>query len=61
MPRPMALADQIQAFRRDRPAARWVVIDEIQKVPSLLDGVHREIERGHFLFALTSARPPSST
>ncbi len=57
----MALADQIQAFRRDRPAARWVVIDEIQKVPSLLDGVHREIERGHFLFALTSARPPSST
>ncbi len=55
MRRPTALADQLEAFRRDHPTARWVVIDGIQKVPSLLDVVHREIERGHFLFALTGS------
>ncbi|MBT9555904.1 MAG: ATP-binding protein [Myxococcales bacterium] len=53
--RPMALADQLEAVRVSDPARRWVVIDEVQKVPSLLDVVHREIERGHFLFALTGS------
>jgi predicted AAA+ superfamily ATPase len=33
----------------------WVVIDEVQKVPPLLDVVHRLIERNHLLFALTGS------
>jgi predicted AAA+ superfamily ATPase len=31
----------------------WVIIDEIQRVPDLLDEVHRLIERRHVRFALT--------
>jgi predicted AAA+ superfamily ATPase len=40
------------------PADRWVVIDEVQKVPALLDEVHRLIEsRGRrFLLSGSSAR-----
>lgn len=33
----------------------WVVIDEIQKNPRLLDTVHRLIESTHFKFALTGS------
>ncbi len=36
---------------------KWVFIDEIQKVPQLLDVVHQEIERGRFLFGLTGSSP----
>src|SRR5439155_19931595 len=37
---------------------RWVVIDEIQKVPALLDEVHRQIEkhRRRFILSGSSAR-----
>lgn len=38
--RPAELRDQIEAL----PIPGWVVIDEIQKVPSLLDVVHAAIE-----------------
>ena len=40
------------------PKTKWVVIDEIQKVPSLLDEVHRLIEKKkyHFLLTGSSAR-----
>jgi predicted AAA+ superfamily ATPase len=39
-------------------AARWVVIDEIQKLPALLDEAHRLIEarKLHFLLTGSSAR-----
>jgi predicted AAA+ superfamily ATPase len=38
------------------PAHRgWVIIDEIQKVPQLLDEVHRLIERRKLRFALTGS------
>ena len=37
------------------PTIKWIVIDEMQKVPRLLDIVHREIERGHIKFALTGS------
>ncbi|MFA6568302.1 MAG: ATP-binding protein [Victivallales bacterium] len=37
------------------PGTGWIVVDEIQKVPRLLDIVHREIERGHMKFALTGS------
>ncbi len=33
----------------------WVVIDEVQKVPALLDEVHRLIERRRLRFALTGS------
>jgi uncharacterized protein len=40
----------------------WVVIDEVQKIPKLLDIVHHEIERRNLKFALTgsSARKPNA-
>lgn len=33
----------------------WVVIDEVQKVPALLDEVHRLIEKYHYKFILTGS------
>lgn len=33
----------------------WVVLDEVQKVPAVLDEVHRLIERGGLHFALTGS------
>ncbi len=50
--RPAALSDQILGLP---PSTRWIIIDEIQKIPALLDIVHQQIERGHFLFALTGS------
>jgi predicted AAA+ superfamily ATPase len=35
--------------------AGWVVIDEVQKIPALLDEVHRLIERRRIRFALTGS------
>jgi len=42
----------------ERPEKAWVVIDEIQKIPALLDEVHRLIESRQWRFALcgSSAR-----
>jgi len=50
--RPQTLAEQIAA--RTNPAA-WVVLDEIQKVPRLLDVVHSQIESRGTRFALTGS------
>lgn len=33
----------------------WVIIDEVQKVPALLDEVHRLIEKYHYKFILTGS------
>ncbi len=33
----------------------WIVIDEIQKIPQLLDEVHRLIENNHYKFILTGS------
>ncbi len=38
-----------------RPKGSWVVIDEVQKVPALLDIVHSAIEDKGLLFALTGS------
>ena len=35
--------------------ADWIVIDEIQKIPQLLDEVHRLIENYHYKFILTGS------
>jgi uncharacterized protein len=37
------------------PAGGWVVIDEIQRLPSLLNEVHRQIGSRHLKFALTGS------
>ena len=33
----------------------WIVLDEVQKIPELLDEVHRLIEQEHFKFVLTGS------
>lgn len=50
--RPGLLAEQIAA--RPDPSG-WVVIDEVQKVPKLLDIVHSQIESTGTRFALTGS------
>lgn len=35
--------------------SKWTIIDEVQKVPTLLDEVHRLIEHHHQCFALTGS------
>src|SRR5437773_1734392 len=51
---PALLGRELAAVKPDR----WVVIDEIQKVPALLDEVHRQIEtqRRRFVLSGSSAR-----
>ncbi len=58
--RPKALEERMEALG---PKTRWVVVDEIQKVPALLDVVHRQIESRRVFFALTgsSARKLKTT
>ena len=50
--RPQVLAEQIAA--RPDPSG-WVVVDEVQKVPKLLDVVHSQIEARGTRFALTGS------
>ena len=50
--RPGELLEEIAALP---PRDRWVVVDEIQKVPKLLDVVHRAIEEHAARFALTGS------
>ncbi len=49
---------RLEAMIGKRPRDTWVVIDEIQKIPALLDEVHRLIENKGWKFALcgSSAR-----
>ncbi len=50
--RPGELRDQLAAAGDNLD---WVVIDEVQKVPKLLDVVHSSIEKLHCRFALTGS------
>jgi predicted AAA+ superfamily ATPase len=49
---------RLEALVGKKPAGAWVVLDEIQKVPALLDEVHRLMESRRWRFALcgSSAR-----
>src|SRR5262249_40568706 len=49
--KPRVLAGKIG----DRPQGTWVCLDEIQKIPVLLDEVHRLMENKKFNFALTGS------
>ncbi len=48
----------LEAIVGKRPAGSWVVLDEIQKIPALLDEVHRlmEARRWRFVLCGSSAR-----
>ena len=48
---PEALYREVEGL----PAGTWVVIDEVQKVPDLLDEVHRLIERRRLRFVLSGS------
>ena len=50
--RPQTLAQQLAALGDE---TEWIVIDEIQKVPKLLDIVHQQIESSRFKFALSGS------
>jgi predicted AAA+ superfamily ATPase len=43
---------RLEAVVGSRPSNAWVVLDEIQKAPALLDEVHRLIESRRWRFAL---------
>src|SRR5262245_4980693 len=47
-------ADRLEAIA-DAQKVSTIVIDEVQKLPSLLDEVHRLIESRHFRFVLTGS------
>lgn len=51
------LADpgQFASEVRAMPEGSWVVVDEIQRLPNLLNEVHRAIERGGYRFALSGS------
>lgn len=49
---PNELLEMILPHKGRKP---WVVIDEVQKVPELLDVVHKQIAEKNFLFALTGS------
>jgi predicted AAA+ superfamily ATPase len=53
--RPMELLERLAQLKIEGPEPAWVVIDEIQKIPALLDVVHQQIEKGRFLFVLTGS------
>lgn len=49
---------RLEAMAGTRPEGAWIVLDEIQKIPQLLDEVHRLMESRRWRFALcgSSAR-----
>lgn len=50
--RPIELAERIGAAGAE---LQWVVVDEVQKVPKLLDVAHSQIEKRRYKFALTGS------
>jgi uncharacterized protein len=46
---------ELQSVLENSPHKKWVVVDEIQKCPSLLNTIHKLITKKHFLFALTGS------
>jgi len=45
----------LEAKIGDRPKGTWICLDEIQKIPALLDEVHRLMENRQYRFALTGS------
>jgi predicted AAA+ superfamily ATPase len=53
--KPETLIEELQFYQVNNPDQQWVFIDEIQKLPKLLDVVHKLIEEKHFKFALSGS------
>ncbi|MBN1114371.1 MAG: ATP-binding protein [Oligoflexia bacterium] len=51
---PSLLAHRLKAIRPE-DGKNWVIIDEVQKIPELLDVVHQQIEEKKFNFVLTGS------
>lgn len=47
--------DLLKLINPELGKKRWVVIDEVQKVPALLELVHKQISEKNFLFVLTGS------
>src|SRR3989344_4329819 len=47
--------EEIASASMARANRKWVVIDEVQKIPELLDEVHRLIEAKRWTFLLTGS------
>lgn len=43
---------RLEAMAASLPDRAWIILDEIQKIPALLDEVHRLIEKRNWRFAL---------
>jgi predicted AAA+ superfamily ATPase len=52
---PSFLLEQLTHYKKSKPKQQWVFIDEVQKIPALLDLVHKLIEEKHFKFALSGS------
>jgi predicted AAA+ superfamily ATPase len=50
--RPRTLVEQLAALGNE---IEWIIIDEIQKTPKLLDIVHQQIESSRFKFAMSGS------
>jgi predicted AAA+ superfamily ATPase len=50
--RPRTLTEQLSALS---PETEWIIIDEIQKIPKLLDVVHQQIESSRLKFVLSGS------
>jgi predicted AAA+ superfamily ATPase len=51
----LAAPERIEARLEGHKPSQWIVIDEIQRVPALLNHVHRLIENRKFKFVLTGS------
>jgi predicted AAA+ superfamily ATPase len=52
---PENLTYRLEQIKKENPACRWIILDEIQKAPALLNLVHLHIEQKYFRFALTGS------
>jgi predicted AAA+ superfamily ATPase len=52
---PKALENEIDLLQKKKSKPSWVIIDEVQKIPRLLDVVHRLIENQKIRFVLTGS------
>lgn len=53
--RPETLEHELDALKKKNKSPDWIIIDEVQKVPALLNVVHHLIENHRYRFALTGS------
>jgi predicted AAA+ superfamily ATPase len=52
---PSLLYEELKLLQKNKSEIKWIIIDEVQKNPALLNTVHRLIEEKYFKFALTGS------